>query len=105
MILIFTENYSLYACFLILLKERVFIGYLNLQFTMFYLAHQQSRTGDSKNSCHIQNRIYSNENGSVVLKNRADDVFITFFQGIYVVIPGDIYAQDSKSGIHKPDHG
>lgn len=72
---------------------------------MFYLAHQQSRTGDLKNSGHIKNRIYSNENGSVILKNRADYVFIIIFQGIHIMIPGDIYAQDSEPSIHKPDHG
>lgn len=42
---------------------------------------------------------------SVVLKNRADNVFVIFFQGVYVVVPGDIYAQDSEPRIHKPDHG
>ena len=41
---------------------------------------------------------------SVILKYRADNVFIILFQGIHVVIPGDIYAQDSESCIHKPDH-
>lgn len=72
---------------------------------MFHLVHQHSKTGDLKNSYHIKNRIFSTKNGSVVLKNRADNVLVTLFQGIDVMVPGDIYAQDSKPGIHKPDHG
>jgi len=36
----------------------------------------------------------SEKSGSVVFKNRAYNVFIIFFQGINVVISGDIYAQN-----------
>ncbi len=42
---------------------------------------------------------------SVILKHRADNVSVILFQGIHIVIPGDIYAQDSEPCIHKPDHG
>ena len=42
---------------------------------------------------------------SVILKHRTNNVFIIFFQGIHVVVAGDIYAQDPKPRIHKPDHG
>ena len=41
---------------------------------------------------------------SVILKHRADNVSVILFQRIHIVIPGDIYAKDSESGVHKPDH-